>query len=734
MLDRKIEKFLDRRYIVTGKVTHLTFLFAVPKGDDDIRIVWDSTGNGVNETLWTPSFGIPSVKALTGYIVAGTFMGDFDIGECWHNFMVHPRDQPLFGVDLPSALKKVWGSTWYRWARLPMGARPSPYNACRLIARALEFAVGQPDEAASAFRWEKVRMNLPGMKAYDPGLPWVNKMDSDGDIATEVVVFFDDGRVVGSQEEKCAAGMRQVTARLQYLGIQDASRKRRGPSLRAGAWAGGVCYTDHGTPRIFISQKRWDKLLGHLEWLGERITEGSIPRKQFLSIRGYLVYVSMTYPIIEPYMKGIHLTAEFWRANRDSDGWRLDRREPRLITLDEEAGEYLMDEDLSGPPLQEEPPEVLKPVPRLTWDVQAIRRILKGPTPVMRLLRPRSWVKVLYRFGDASGEGYGKALRDARSRGGIRFEYGFWCSSVSEESSNFREFRNFLLWIRRGVKEDWLRGAQLFLFTDNRVTEAVFTKGSSSSRKMYDMVLEMRQLELAGDMDIKMIHVAGTRLISNAIDGLSRGEVIMEKIGDPKNLEVPLHLSPLERAPQLEEWIGAWTNEGQTFCAPKDWFWSAHLPGIHFWPLPPAAALIALEQYMSARLKRGDSVGAVVLIPDLMRPEWFRRFSKEMDFVITVPAKWEACWPAEMHEALLMGFSLPLLRCYPWRWGRSPAVVAFARTVSAVFKTNEHYGRDLLRQFWRASGRIPSLPDGVVRWLLSSNDWRRLLRYAEQGH
>jgi hypothetical protein len=194
-------------------------------------------------------------------------------------------------------------------------------------------------------------MNLPGMEACNPGLPWVNKVDSDDGIATKVVVFFDNGRIVGSQEEKCAAGMRQITAQLQYLGIQDASQKRRGPSLRAGAWAGGVCYMDHGTPRIFILQKRWDKLLGHLEWLGERITEGSIPCKQFLSIRGYLVYVSMTYPIIEPYIKGIHLTAEFWRANRDSEGWRLDRREPRLITLDEEAGEYLMDEDLSGPPL-----------------------------------------------------------------------------------------------------------------------------------------------------------------------------------------------------------------------------------------------------------------------------------------------------------------------------------------------------------------------------------------------
>jgi hypothetical protein len=274
-----------------------------------------------------------------------------------------------------------------------------------------------------------------------------------------------------------------------------------------------------------------------------------------------------------------------------------------------------------------------------------------------------------------------------------------------------------------------LNDAQLFLFTDNKVTESVFIKGSSSSRKMYEMVLELRQLELEANLDIQLIHVAGTRLIANSIDGLSRGEVLLEKIRDPENLQVPLHLSPLERNPYLEEWIGSWTNEGQTFCEPKDWFWSAHQPGIHFWPLAPATALVALEQFMCARLKRGDSVGSVILIPDLMRSTWNRRFLKEMDFVVKIPPCWEE-WPAEMHEPLLIGFSLPLLRCYPWRWGRSPAVVAFARTVSAVFKTDNNYGRDLLREFWRVARRLPTLPDGLVRELLSGRNWRRLLRYA----
>ena len=101
--------------IVPGPVTHLTFLFWVAKGDDDIRIIWDSSGNGVNATIWTPSFGIPSMRTLTCYIIAGTHMGDFDIGECWHNFFVHLRDRGLFGVELPTESQKIWGRRWFRW-------------------------------------------------------------------------------------------------------------------------------------------------------------------------------------------------------------------------------------------------------------------------------------------------------------------------------------------------------------------------------------------------------------------------------------------------------------------------------------------------------------------------------------------------------------------------------------------------------------------------------------------
>ena len=39
--------------------------------------------------------------------------------------------------------------------------------------------------------------------------------------------------------------------------------------------------------------------------------------------RGFLVHLSMTYPDMVPYLKGIHLTLDSWRKDRKADGWKL---------------------------------------------------------------------------------------------------------------------------------------------------------------------------------------------------------------------------------------------------------------------------------------------------------------------------------------------------------------------------------------------------------------------------
>ena len=41
--------------------------------------------------------------------------------------------------------------------------------------------------------------------------------------------------------------------------------------------------------------------------------------------KGFMVYVTQSYPAMKPYMKGFHLTMETRRGGRDSDGWKLPR-------------------------------------------------------------------------------------------------------------------------------------------------------------------------------------------------------------------------------------------------------------------------------------------------------------------------------------------------------------------------------------------------------------------------
>jgi hypothetical protein len=39
--------------------------------------------------------------------------------------------------------------------------------------------------------------------------------------------------------------------------------------------------------------------------------------------QGFLVYVSRTYKAMVPYLKGLHLTLDSSRPDRDEDGWRM---------------------------------------------------------------------------------------------------------------------------------------------------------------------------------------------------------------------------------------------------------------------------------------------------------------------------------------------------------------------------------------------------------------------------
>jgi hypothetical protein len=75
------------------------------------------------------------------------------------------------------------------------------------------------------------------------------------------------------------------------------------------------------------------------------------------------------------------------------------------------------------------------------------------------------------------------------------------------------------------ITDGTLLGAEVYVFTDNFTAESAFYKGDTSSKRLFQLVLQLRTLEMNGLVQLQVIHVAGTRMILQGTDGLSRGNL-----------------------------------------------------------------------------------------------------------------------------------------------------------------------------------------------------------------
>jgi hypothetical protein len=60
---------------------------------------------------------------------------------------------------------------------------------------------------------------------------------------------------------------------------------------------------------------KWVKTQGLVQELASLVAssgERGLPRQRLLEIRGFLNYVVRTYPWMNPYLKGLHLTIDGW--------------------------------------------------------------------------------------------------------------------------------------------------------------------------------------------------------------------------------------------------------------------------------------------------------------------------------------------------------------------------------------------------------------------------------------
>eukprot|EP00956_Cyclotella_meneghiniana_P004556 scaffold5607_cov45-Cyclotella_meneghiniana.AAC.4 len=435
--------------------------FYVAKGKKDIRMVYNGTASGVNDCLFYPHFGLPTINHVTRALAPSYHQADLDVGEMFLNFILGEELRPYSGVDithlrtrqddlqhhLPDPLTAIpeWekgrAKCWERWVRNWMGLRDSPGRSGQMMVIAKEMAYGDRRDPSNPFQWERVVLNLPGNPKRNPKLPWVYKLRADGLIAAEAFIYVDDCRVVAATRIQAWWAARRLASTLSNLGLQDAARKRTTPSEQPGPWAGSVAHTKGGV-FLLVTPEKWEKTKSVVDELGEMLhhsTDGLMDRKRLEQIRGFLVYVSRTYPWMPPYLKGLHLTIDNWRPGRDADGFKLKAgvlKERPHIAWEWKAEEFV---DLSPEEFAERTgmiggPEKVRPVSRLARDVAALQDLLAGKNPSLVRVRSESEMS-LYLMGDASGKGFGTAWWNDKKMDWESGFYGFWHQQQSSTAN-----------------------------------------------------------------------------------------------------------------------------------------------------------------------------------------------------------------------------------------------------------------------------------------------------------
>lgn len=194
----------------------------------------------------------------------------------------------------------------------------------------------------------------------------------------------------------------------------------------------------------------------------------------------------------------------------------------------------------------------------------------------------------LYGFVDAAGAGYGSSVEMPQGKfgepvlqGGTRICYGFWGRDMDRSSSSHRELDNLVVTDEEGVESGTLKDWELFVFTDNFMSECAFFNGNLDSRTLFDLMLQLWRAKLCRGLWLHVVHIARTRMIAQGTDGLSRGS-LLERVmrGAPMLDFVPLAKSEFVRSPSCLAWVRSWWGRDMEKplvpLTPEQWFVEGH--------------------------------------------------------------------------------------------------------------------------------------------------------------
>ena len=746
----KVVKAIDRGYMTIcpkKDIKNLIDYFGVDKGSSDIRVVFNGTSCGLNDAVWAPNFWLPTAKSMVRILGYNYFPVDLDLGEMFLNFPLSPKLIPYSGIDLSPFKQRIKAhfprlplekgpDLFATWNRDWMGFKPSPEWSCRFYYFAEEFVRGNEKDLDNPLYWKKVVLNLMGNADYNPAMPNVFKWnDLVERIAGDIKAYVDDLRAIGWSLEHAWTIARLIASRLQFLGIQDAARKRR---VDGGPWAGTIYQATESKITTTVSKSKWEKGKGFIDDLNvilRKNPDADLNFKSLERIRGFLCHLAMTYDILFPYLKGFHLILCHHLPKRSEEGWKIQELEwIGFMEARKENGKLSQkeyDDEMTRKFGDIKSPTTVKPIPRFLSCLTALTKFFAIEDPPIITQRSTNLQLLAYGFVDASKTGFGASIDYGDH---TKYRIGVWGADTDAESSNFREFANLVETIEDEVESKRLNGSYLIMATDNSTVESAIFRGNSSSEKLYDLVVRFRLAELKCGGKFVVTHVSGNRMKVQGTDGISRGELKEGiSIGQYMLKFCPWGKSAIDRSQCLKDWLVDNFGKEIEFLTPDQWFNRAHdhdgghvdergfwqlktKPGTYIWTPPPAAADAALEELRKARLKRRASTH-IILIPRLMTTLWYKQLNKAADFIVPIPNHF-SFWPDSMCEPLVMAFCLPFVRCNPWQLKATPKLCFIRRQLQSVLSENKMDPGDLLLQLYSLGKKLPTMPESMVRKLL----------------
>ena len=182
---------------------------------------------------------------------------------------------------------------------------------------------------------------------------------------------------------------------MSYLGIQDATRKRRPITQTPGEWTGSIVLSVEGVGVfVTISQQKWDRTRAILiKWKDKvHLTEEleKLPLLDYATLEsdiGFLIHIAMAYPSMKPFLRGFYLTLNSWRSGRDKNGWKLsDKAYKHYLELGRqtiESEEHL--DDIASLEDDKNAPKLVRTQPLLREHVTILMDMFSPLTPALRL-------------------------------------------------------------------------------------------------------------------------------------------------------------------------------------------------------------------------------------------------------------------------------------------------------------------------------------------------------------